>query len=121
MFTRAAVLWESPGKWQVEKAGLAECGPRDVQLPIEAAGLCHYDAPFATSDTSSIVKSTGTTPSASDRTAAVVRLEMVTALEEFLKRIPDFGLTEPESVTWTTGHVWGPANVEIRFPQPAQE
>lgn len=51
--------------------------------------------------------------------SAVARLELVTALEEFLKAIPDFELTEPESVTWTTGHVWGPANVEIRFPRPA--
>jgi cytochrome P450 len=51
----------------------------------------------------------------------VARLEIVTALEEFLKAIPEFELAEPESVTWTTGHVWGPENVKIRFPKTAVE
>jgi NDMA-dependent alcohol dehydrogenase len=53
MLTRAAVLWETPGKWQVQEGELAACGPRDVLVRIEAAGLCHSDDHFATGDTPS--------------------------------------------------------------------
>lgn len=53
MKTRAAVLRESPGKWNVEELDLSECGAHEVQVRIEAAGLCHSDDHFATGDTPS--------------------------------------------------------------------
>lgn len=51
MKTKAAILREAPGKWEVTELNLGEPGPRDVQIRIEAAGLCHSDDHFATNDT----------------------------------------------------------------------
>lgn len=51
MKVKAAVLHEAPGKWQVEDVELGDVGPNDVQIRIEAAGLCHSDDHFATGDT----------------------------------------------------------------------
>lgn len=48
--------------------------------------------------------------------SAVARLEMRLGVEEFLRNIPDFDLVDPDAVVWTTGHVWGPKNVQVRFP-----
>lgn len=50
MKTNAAVLWEAPGRWQIEALEVAEPGPRDVQIRIEAAGLCHSDYAFNTGE-----------------------------------------------------------------------
>lgn len=48
--------------------------------------------------------------------SAVARLEMRVGVEEFLRNIPEFELVDPGAVVWTTGHVWGPKNVQVRFP-----
>lgn len=50
MKSQAAVLWEQPGKWQIEEVEVRDPGPGDVQIRIEAAGLCHSDYAFATGD-----------------------------------------------------------------------
>lgn len=50
MKSHAAVLWEQPGKWQIEEVEIRDPGPGDVQIRIEAAGLCHSDYAFATGD-----------------------------------------------------------------------
>lgn len=50
MRTNAAVLWEAPGKWQIEELEVAEPGAADVLIRIEAAGLCHSDYAFNTGD-----------------------------------------------------------------------
>ena len=50
MKSDAAVLWEAPGRWQIEQLDVAEPGPGDVQIRIEAAGLCHSDYAFNTGD-----------------------------------------------------------------------
>lgn len=48
------------------------------------------------------------------------RLEIQVAIEELLKEIPDFELTDPDAVTWTTGPAWGPEHLAVRFPPAAQ-
>lgn len=48
--------------------------------------------------------------------SAVARLELKVALEEWLRVIPEFELTDPGAITWTTGHTWGPRNVRVAFP-----
>ncbi|MGV0837554.1 NDMA-dependent alcohol dehydrogenase [Mycolicibacterium thermoresistibile] len=50
MRTHAAVLWEAPGRWQIEELEVGEPGRGDVQIRIEAAGLCHSDYAFNTGD-----------------------------------------------------------------------
>jgi hypothetical protein len=37
-------------------------------------------------------------------------------VEEWLKAIPEFELTDPEAVTFATGHTWGPRSVPITYP-----
>lgn len=51
MKSKAAILRQAPGKWQIEELELSDPGPNDVQIRIEAAGLCHSDDHFATGDT----------------------------------------------------------------------
>ncbi len=43
MKTRAAVLWEAPGKWQVQEVDLDDPGPTEVLVEMAATGLCHSD------------------------------------------------------------------------------
>jgi S-(hydroxymethyl)glutathione dehydrogenase/alcohol dehydrogenase len=43
MKTRAAVLWEAPGKWQVQEVDLDDPGPSEVLVEMAATGLCHSD------------------------------------------------------------------------------
>ena len=43
----------------------------------------------------------------------LARLEMTVAVEEFLKRIPEFHLTG--EVTWSEGSVRGPRKLPLRF------
>jgi S-(hydroxymethyl)glutathione dehydrogenase/alcohol dehydrogenase len=50
MKTRAAVLWEVPGKWQVQEVDLDDPGPTEVLVEMAASGLCHSDDHFATAD-----------------------------------------------------------------------
>jgi hypothetical protein len=46
----------------------------------------------------------------------LARMEMKVAIEEWLKRIPDFRLEKPEAVTWAGGQVRGPRTLPVVFP-----
>jgi hypothetical protein len=46
----------------------------------------------------------------------LARMEMQVAIEEFLKMVPDFELTDPDAVTWAGGQVRGPRNLPVTFP-----
>jgi hypothetical protein len=46
----------------------------------------------------------------------LARMEMKVAIEEWLKRIPDFRLEDPENVTWAGGQVRGPRIMPIVWP-----
>lgn len=50
MKTRAAVIWEQPGRWQVQEVDLDEPGPTEVLVQMVATGLCHSDDHFVTGD-----------------------------------------------------------------------
>jgi NDMA-dependent alcohol dehydrogenase len=50
MQTRAAVLFESPGNWQVTTVELDEPQAGEVLVQLAAAGLCHSDDHAATGD-----------------------------------------------------------------------
>ena len=50
MKTRAAVLWEAPGKWQVQEVDLDDPGPTEVLVEMAATGLCHSDDHLVTDD-----------------------------------------------------------------------
>jgi S-(hydroxymethyl)glutathione dehydrogenase/alcohol dehydrogenase len=52
METRAALLKEVPGKWEVQTVELDPPRDREVPVRIVAAGLCHSDDHFATGDIS---------------------------------------------------------------------
>jgi hypothetical protein len=45
----------------------------------------------------------------------LARLEMNVALEEWLARIPDFELEDPDAVTWAGGQVRGPRSLPVVF------
>ncbi len=45
----------------------------------------------------------------------LARMELRVALEEWLRRIPDFGLAEGEDVTWAGGQVRGPRLLPVVF------
>jgi cytochrome P450 len=44
----------------------------------------------------------------------LARMELTVALEEWLARVPDFELADPEAVTWSSGQVRGPRSIPIR-------
>jgi cytochrome P450 len=44
----------------------------------------------------------------------LARMELQVALEEWVKRYPDFELSEPAQVTWSAGQVRGPRTLPIR-------
>ncbi|HEY8171442.1 MAG TPA: cytochrome P450, partial [Dehalococcoidia bacterium] len=46
----------------------------------------------------------------------LARMEMKVSIEEWLKRIPDFRLEDPESVTWAGGQVRGPRKMALVWP-----
>jgi cytochrome P450 len=46
----------------------------------------------------------------------LARMELRVALEEWLRRIPEFALAEDEDVTWAGGQVRGPRQLPIVFP-----
>lgn len=50
MKTRAALLWEQPGKWEVTTVDLDPPKAGEVLVRVEATGLCHSDDHFATGD-----------------------------------------------------------------------
>jgi cytochrome P450 len=43
----------------------------------------------------------------------LARMELTVALEEWLKRIPEFRLADPEAVTWSRGTVRGPRRLPV--------
>lgn len=47
--------------------------------------------------------------------ANLARMELRVAIEEWLKQIPDFHLTEGEEVTWAGGQVRGPRHCPVSF------
>ena len=46
----------------------------------------------------------------------LARMEMKVSIEEWLKRIPDFHLKDPDNVTWAGGQVRGPRTMPIVWP-----
>jgi cytochrome P450 len=46
----------------------------------------------------------------------LARMEMTVAIEEWLKRIPDFRLENPDTVTWAGGQVRGPRKMMVVWP-----
>ena len=46
----------------------------------------------------------------------LARMEMRVALEEWLARIPEFSLDDPDAVTWAGGQVRGPRHLPVVFP-----
>ena len=46
----------------------------------------------------------------------LARMEMRVALEEWLARIPEFRLEDPDAVTWAGGQVRGPRALPVFFP-----
>ena len=44
----------------------------------------------------------------------LARMELRVALEEWMKRYPDFELSDPAAVTWSAGQVRGPRSIPIR-------
>jgi cytochrome P450 len=44
----------------------------------------------------------------------LARLELTVALDEWLRRVPDFELADPGAVTWSTGQVRGPRRLPVR-------
>ena len=53
----------------------------------------------------------------------LARLELTVAVEEWMKRIPDFELADddPDAVRWSTGQVRGPRELPIRVLATAEE
>jgi len=46
----------------------------------------------------------------------LARMEMRVSIEEWLKRIPDYRLEDPENVTWAGGQVRGPRKMPVVWP-----
>ncbi len=44
----------------------------------------------------------------------LARMEMTVAIEEWMKRIPDFELADPDAVRWSAGQVRGPRQLPVR-------
>jgi cytochrome P450 len=44
----------------------------------------------------------------------LARMELRVALDEWMKRYPDFELADPGAVTWSAGQVRGPRSVPVR-------
>jgi hypothetical protein len=45
----------------------------------------------------------------------LARMELRVALEEWIKRYPDFELSDPDGVTWSAGQVRGPRRIPVRI------
>jgi len=45
----------------------------------------------------------------------LARMEVKVALEEWFARIPDFELTDPGAVTWSTGQIRGPRTIPLAW------
>jgi cytochrome P450 len=49
----------------------------------------------------------------------LARMELRTALERFLARVPTFTLADPAAVTWSAGQVRGPRTLALSFASPS--
>ena len=49
----------------------------------------------------------------------LARMELRVAIEEWLKRVPDFELSDPAGVRWSTGQVRGPRELPVRVTRTA--
>ncbi|HRW37294.1 MAG: cytochrome P450 [Acidimicrobiales bacterium] len=49
----------------------------------------------------------------------LARMELRVAIEEWLRRIPEYELADPEGVRWSTGQVRGPRELPVRILQEA--
>ena len=45
----------------------------------------------------------------------LARLELTVAIDEWMKRFPDFELADPSAVRWSTGQVRGPRELPVRI------
>jgi hypothetical protein len=45
----------------------------------------------------------------------LARMELRTALEEWMARYPEFTLADPSAVTWSAGQVRGPRSIPVRL------
>jgi cytochrome P450 len=45
----------------------------------------------------------------------LARLELTVAVDEWMKRVPDFELADPATVRWSTGQVRGPRELPVRI------
>ena len=45
----------------------------------------------------------------------LARMELTVAVEEWLRRFPEFEVSDPEGVRWSTGQVRGPRELPIRI------
>ena len=45
----------------------------------------------------------------------LARMELTVALEEWMARVPEFELADPEGVTWSTGQIRGPRKLPVRI------
>ena len=45
----------------------------------------------------------------------LARMELTVAIDEWLKRYPEFELTDPDAVTWSAGQVRGPRTIPVRI------
>jgi cytochrome P450 len=49
----------------------------------------------------------------------LARMELRVAIEEWLRRVPDYELADPEGVRWSTGQVRGPRELPVRILRTA--
>jgi cytochrome P450 len=46
----------------------------------------------------------------------LARMELTVALEEWVRRVPDFSLSSAHDATWSTGQVRGPRTLPLHVP-----